>query len=85
MTARPITFEFEGTGTKSVVVQLDGQVYREYTIDFATGSVSTVTHEYVPPTEPTTVPVTEYTEPATEYTEPPVEYTDPNEDNPYGI
>lgn len=79
------TFEFEGTGTKSVVVQLDGQIYREYTIDFATGSVSTVTHEYVPPTEPPTEPTTEYTEPVTYYTDPPVEYTDPNEYNPYGI
>ena len=80
------TFEFEGTGSKSVVVQLDGQLYREYTIDFATGSVVTVTHEYIPPTEPATEPTTEYIEPTTEeYTEPVTEYTNPYEYyDPYG-
>ena len=63
------TLEFEGTGTKNVIVQLDGQLYREYTIDFSTGSVNTVTHEYVPPTtEPE--PTTEYVEPTTETPEP---------------
>ena len=77
------TFEFEGSGKKSVVVQLDGQVYREYTIDFETGSVSTVTHEYIPPTEPTTVPATEYTEPSSEvYSDPSTEYTYAYDYNP---
>ena len=84
------SLEFKGTGTSVVIVQLNGQVYREYTIDFSTGSVSTVTHDYVPPTtEPTVEPTTEYLEPTTEepvteepvYTEAPfteeIIYTDP--------
>ncbi len=84
------SLEFKGTGTSVVIVQLNGQVYREYTIDFSTGSVSTVTHDYVPPTtEPTVEPTTEYVEPTTEepvteepvYTEAPfteeIIYTDP--------
>ena len=55
-----------------MVVQLDGQAYREYTIDFSSGSVTTTAkHEYVvettaPPTEPTT----EATEPTEVVTEP---------------
>lgn len=62
------SLEFDGTGTKNVVVQLDDQIYREYVIDFTTGSVSTVTHEYVvPTTEPTTEPVSTEAEPTTEY------------------
>lgn len=61
-----VALEYNGTGTKSVVVQLDGQIYREFTIDFSTGSVNIVTHDYVmPTTEPTTQPVTEYIEPTT--------------------
>lgn len=45
------TLEFTGSGTSSIVVQLDGQVYREYLIDYATSNVSTTaTHEYVAPT-----------------------------------
>lgn len=45
------TLEFTGSGTSSIVVQLDGQVYREYSIDYATSNVSTTaTHEYVAPT-----------------------------------
>ena len=74
------TLKFEGTGTKSIVVQLDGQVYREYTIDFSIGAVTnTVTHEYQ---QATTAPVTEpiYTEPVTEpiYTEPAKTEYDPD-------
>ncbi|MER2079915.1 MAG: Stk1 family PASTA domain-containing Ser/Thr kinase [Ruminococcus sp.] len=74
------TLKFEGTGTKSIVVQLDGQVYREYTIDFSIGAVTnTVTHEYK---QATTAPVTEpiYTEPVTEpiYTEPATTEYDPD-------
>ena len=74
------TLKFEGTGTKSIVVQLDGQVYREYTIDFSIGAVTnTVTHEYQ---QATTAPVTEpiYTEPVTEpiYTEPATTEYDPD-------
>ena len=45
------TLEFTGSGTSSIVVQLDGQVYREYLIDYATSNVSTTaTHEYIAPT-----------------------------------
>lgn len=62
------SLEFDGTGTKNVVVMLDDQIYREYVIDFSTGSVSTVTHEYVvPTTEPTTAPLPTEVEPTTEY------------------
>ncbi len=66
------TLDITGSGTKNVVVQLDGQAYREYTIDFSSGSVTTTAkHEYVvettaPPTEPTT----EATEPTEVVTEP---------------
>ncbi len=61
------TLEFTGSGTSSIVVQLDGQVYREYSIDYATSNVSTTaTHEYVAPTTapPETEPSTtnEYSE-----------------------
>ncbi|USP70505.1 Stk1 family PASTA domain-containing Ser/Thr kinase [Ruminococcus sp. FMB-CY1] len=60
------TLEFTGSGTSNIVVQLDGQVYREYSIDYSTLVVTqTATHEYA---VPTTAPVV--TEPA--YTEPPV-------------
>ncbi len=65
-----VNISFEGTGRKSVVVQLDGQTYREYTIDFTAGAVTnTVVHEFVvqtdPPTEAPTEPETiiYYTEP----------------------
>ena len=64
------TLKFEGSGTSTVIVQLDGQIYREYTIDFAAGAVTNiVTHEYQ---AATTVPTTEYVEPVTapEYTDP---------------
>ncbi len=53
---RTTTLEFEGTGTSHIVVQLDGNVYREYNIDYSSGNVSTTTYEYIPPT---TEPVTE--------------------------
>ena len=55
------TLKFEGSGTSNVVVQLDGQVYREYTIDFSQAAVTnTVTHEYKAPTQPATeAPATE--------------------------
>ncbi len=57
------TLEITGTGTSSVVVQLDGQVYREYSIDFSTSTVTTTaTHDYV---VETTAPETQATEPET--------------------
>ncbi len=73
------TLEITGSGTSSVVVQLDGQVYREYSIDFSTSSVNTTaTYDYV---APTTAPVE--TEPVTEepyYTNP---YEDPSNPDQY--
>jgi len=62
------TLKFEGTGTSNVVVQLDGQVYREYTIDFSQAAVTnTVTHEYKAPTQPVTdAPSTTEVQPVTE-------------------
>ncbi len=54
------TLKLTGTGTSTVVVQLDGAAYREYTVDFTSGSVTnTVNHEYNRPTEPQTEPPTE--------------------------
>ena len=59
-----VTLNFEGTGKKNVVIELDDQVYREYTIDFDIGAVTnTVAHDFVVETEPPTEPVV--TEPAT--------------------
>lgn len=57
------TLEITGSGTSTVVVQLDGAVYREYSIDFSTASVTTTTtYDYV---GETTVPVQPETEPET--------------------
>lgn len=59
------TLEITGSGTSTVVIQLDGQAYREYSIDFSTSSVTTTaTHDFVvettapyePATEPETYP-----------------------------
>lgn len=74
-----IQIELEGTGTKNVVVQIDGQVYREYNIDFKKGKVDTVTHDFVPLTTaaPVTEAPTEYVEPVTEYVEPSLYETEP--------
>lgn len=63
------TLEITGSGTSTVVVQLDGAVYREYSVDFSTASVTTTgTYDYVgetttpvePDTEPETYPDYEY-------------------------
>ena len=60
------TLEITGSGTSTVVVQLDGQAYREYSIDFSSSTVTTTaTYDYV---VATTAPV--YTEPTTEYVVP---------------
>ena len=64
------TLELKGSGTSSVVIQLDGQAYREYSVDFATTTVTTTaSHDYVVPTTapPETEPTTQY------YTDPYVE------------
>ena len=80
-----ITLDFEGSGKKSVVIQLDGQVYREYTLDFTVGSVTnTVAHDYVPETEPPTEPATEpvtYVPPETQVVETPTQVTPDNNEN----
>ena len=71
------TLEITGKGTSSVVVQLDGQTYREYSIDFATSTVTTTASydlyvETTAPTEPVTeapiyVPDENYTYPTDAY------------------
>ena len=58
------TLEVMGSGTSSVIVQLDGRIYREYTVDFASASVtSTINHDYY---VPTTAPPEEVTDPVVE-------------------
>ena len=44
---------FTGSGTSSVLIMLDGQNYREYTIDYTTVSYTTESYDFVP-TEPAT-------------------------------
>lgn len=85
------TIELTGTGIKSVIVQLDGQIYREYSVDFSTSSVTTVaTHQYqsattVPlETEEPTYPGEEPTyEPYPSDETEPVDYTTPEMQNFY--
>lgn len=44
--------KLKGTGKSTVVIELNGEVYREYVVEFATGTVTnTIMYEY-PPTEP---------------------------------
>ncbi|MGN0491352.1 Stk1 family PASTA domain-containing Ser/Thr kinase [Ruminococcus sp.] len=72
------TLEITGSGTSTVVIQLDGQAYREYSIDFSTSSVTTTaTYEFV---VETTVPYEPDTEPET-YPEEPLYPTDPSQYN----
>lgn len=67
--------EIENSGTKTVVVLLDNQPYREYKLDFTLGTVNTTVYEYVPVTEAPTY----YVEPYTEYVDPYAGgYVDPN-------
>ncbi len=74
-----VNISFEGTGKKNVVVQLDGQTYREYTIDFTAGAVTnTVVHEFIVQTEP---PTEAPTEPETYYYTEPVQYETVSETN----
>ena len=68
------TLEITGAGTSTVVIQLDGQAYREYSIDFSTSSVTTTaTHDFV---VETTAPYEPETEPET-YPDEPQYPTDP--------
>lgn len=70
------TLEITGSGTSTVVVQLDGQAYREYSIDFSTSSVTTTgTYDFV---VETTAPYEPVTEPET-YPENPQYPTDPDQ------
>lgn len=59
------TLELTGSGTSTVVVQLNGQAYREYSVDFALSSVTpTASYDFIvetippyeDPTEPETYP-----------------------------
>lgn len=69
---RTSTVELTGTGVKTVIVQLDGQIYREYSVDFSTSNVTTTAeHVYQPPT---TAPIV--TEAPTSGAENPTEGTD---------
>lgn len=81
---RTCTLEFTGSGTKTVVVQLDGAEYRRYVIDFASSQVvSTTTFPFgttAPPVIYSTVPTENYTLPiATEEPTDVVDATDPTE------
>lgn len=73
------TLEFEGTGTSHIVVQLDGNIYREYNIDYSTGNVETTTYDYI---APTTEPVVTEPETGDPYTEDPMNNPDPDTENP---
>lgn len=58
------TLEITGSGTSTVIIQLNGQTYREYSVDFATSSVTTTaTHDFV---VETTAPYEPETEPETQ-------------------
>ena len=71
------TLEITGKGTSSVVVQLDGQTYREYLIDFSTSTVTTTaSYDYYVETtvpeetvteSPIYVPEQDYTYPTDAY------------------
>lgn len=61
------TLELKGSGTSTVVIQLDGQAYREYSVDFASAAVTTTaSHDLCPCDNRSS-----QTEPSTQY------YTDP--------
>ena len=79
------TLTFEGSGVSTIIIQLDGQIYREYTVDFTEGRVTnTITHDYQVPTEPVTEPETVYEDPtdAPYYTNP-ADGNTPNDDSGY--
>lgn len=85
------TVELTGTGIKSVIVQLDGQIYREYSVDFSTSSVTTTAkhgYQYATTapavTEPTTNSIENPTDnPYTPQGTDPVGYTEPADVNGY--
>lgn len=55
---------FTGSGNATVLVMLNGQTYRRYTLDYTSGKYETSSYKFVP-TEPTTAKPTE-TKPPTE-------------------
>lgn len=63
------TIEVKGSGVANVVVDIDGNTYREYTINFDTKQVDTQKHDYVYPTDPPTEPPTEWVPPDSSYPE----------------
>lgn len=72
------TLEITGSGTSTVIIQLNGQTYREYSVDFSTSSVTTTaTHDFV---VETTAPYEPETQPET-YPEEPTHQTDPSQYN----
>lgn len=72
------TLEITGSGTSTVIIQLNGQTYREYSVDFSTSSVTTTaTHDFV---VETTAPYEPETQPET-YPEEPTYQTDPSQYN----
>ncbi|MGN0449317.1 MAG: Stk1 family PASTA domain-containing Ser/Thr kinase [Ruminococcus sp.] len=72
------TLEITGSGTSTVIIQLNGQTYREYSVDFSTSSVTTTaTHDFV---VETTAPYEAETQPET-YPEEPTYQTDPSQYN----
>ena len=78
------TLEFEGSGTKTVIIELDGRLYREYLIDFSTGSYTLVQSlDFVVPTEPPTEPETEPIEIYTEEPEPEPDTFEPDNSGGY--
>lgn len=56
---------FTGSGTATVLVMLDGQTYRRYSIDYTSGKYETSSYNFVP-TEPTTTKPKPTTSPPTE-------------------
>lgn len=58
---------FTGSGTATVLVMLDGQTYRRYSIDYTSGKYETSSYNFVP-TEPTTSKPKPTTSPPTEAT-----------------
>ncbi|MEE3428721.1 MAG: Stk1 family PASTA domain-containing Ser/Thr kinase [Ruminococcus sp.] len=66
---------FTGSGTATVLVMLDGQTYRRYSIDYTSGKYETSSYNFVP-TEPTTTKPKPTTSPPTEA---PVEEDDAEE------
>lgn len=56
---------FTGSGTATVLVMLDGQTYRRYSIDYTSGKYETSSYNFVP-TEPTTSKPKPTTSPPTE-------------------